>query len=104
MASLLAPFRPDDRGRLNIGSTNGGDAYTKHAAPGPPGRRFSAVASHSCPVFNADSGGGRKSMIMIWTMTKRKIKITGGWPGLESSEAPAWLAGASEDSSPGHPF
>ncbi len=28
MASLLAPFRPDDRGRLNIGSTNGRDAYT----------------------------------------------------------------------------
>ena len=28
----------------------------------------------------------------------------GGWPGLESSEAPACMrAGASEDSSPGHP-
>jgi len=27
-----------------------------------------------------------------------------GWPGLESSEAPVRYAGASEDSSPGHPY
>ena len=32
MASLLAPARPADRGCLNVGSTNGIDAYTLNDA------------------------------------------------------------------------